>query len=245
MNSDLTKYFSVIYEDNHLLIVNKSSGILVQGEEAGDLNLVDQVKEHIKIKYEKPGEVFLGVIHRLDRPVSGVVVFARTSKALKRMNELFRKREVQKTYWAVVKNKPPEEKARLVHWLKKDDKNNKAIIFHHPEDQSWKAELTYRVLGYLNDHYLLEIQLHTGRYHQIRAQLAGMGCPIRGDVKYGFPKNNPDKSINLHARKIYFTHPVKNEPVLAVAGLPVQQFWEQFLALENSKIKDKNLDYLY
>ncbi len=237
--------FQIIYEDNHLLIVNKPAGMLVQGDVTGDTPLVDHAKKYLREKFNKPGKVFAGVVHRLDRPVSGVVVIARTSKALERMNKLFRDRKVQKTYWAVVKKKPRYPKGKLIHWLLKDPAKNKVSCFDEETEGAQRAELSYRVLGKLNDHYLLEVQPVTGRPHQIRVQLSTIGCPIRGDVKYGFSKPNEDGSINLHSRKIYFVHPVQKEPVTYTAPLPENYFWEQFLSLEKIKIKDKQIDKLY
>lgn len=186
------KPFQVVYEDNHLLIVNKEPGILVQGDRTGDVTLLDVLKDYIKEKYNKPGEVFLGLVHRLDRPVSGLVVFARTSKALERMNEIFRKRLVQKTYWAVVRRKPPKDTDKLVNWLVKDEQKNQVTVYEHEVPNSQKAELSYRVMGKINEHYLLEVNPITGRPHQIRSQLAYMGCPIRGDVKYGYDRAVPE-----------------------------------------------------
>lgn len=235
--------FQVIFEDNHLLIVNKAGGILVQGDKTGDKPLVELCKEYIKEKYQKPGDVFLGVVHRIDRPVSGLVIFARTSKALERMNKLFKSNTIHKTYWAVVKNKPSKEKDKLVHWLRKDSIANVTTAFDYEAPESKRSELYYKVLGKKNDYYLLEVHPITGRPHQIRVQLASIGCPIRGDLKYGFPKPNPDGNINLHAKNVRFIHPVKNEQVFLRAGLPEQEFWEQFLSLEGS-YKDKDIDLL-
>ncbi|GAB3541427.1 RluA family pseudouridine synthase [Spirosoma fluminis] len=244
------KPFQVVYEDNHLLIVNKEPGILVQGDRTGDVTLLDVLKEYIKEKYNKPGEVFLGLVHRLDRPVSGLVVFARTSKALERMNEIFRKRQVQKTYWAVVRQKPPKDSDKLVNWLIKDEQKNQVTVYDYEVPNSQKAELSYRVMGRINEHYLLEVNPITGRPHQIRSQLAHMGCPIRGDVKYGYDRIVPDKKIYLHARRLYFIHPVKpagepERPIICKAGLPNDRFWEEFLELDDENYKDKNLDYIY
>jgi 23S rRNA pseudouridine1911/1915/1917 synthase len=237
--------FQIIYEDNHLIVVNKSAGILVQGDSTGDKTLGDYVKDYIKEKYQKPGDVFLGIPHRIDRPVSGLVILARTSKALERMTELFRKRDIQKTYWAIVKRKPQEEKGKLTHYLIKNEQKNIVTAYDYPEDHSQKAELNYRFLGSLNDHHLLEINPITGRPHQIRVQLAKIGSPIRGDIKYGFAKANDDGSINLHSRRAYFIHPVKKEPLILTAGLPNSQFWEQFLVFDKTNPKDKYLDFLY
>lgn len=237
--------FKVVYEDNHLIIVNKEAGVLVQGDVTGDVCLLDMVKDYIKKKYDKPGAVFLGTVHRLDRPVSGLVVFARTSKSLERMNEIFRKRDVQKTYWAVVKRKPAEKKGKLVHWLVKDEKRNTTKAYDYEVPESQKAELSYRWMGEINKHHLIEVSPITGRPHQIRVQLASMGCPIRGDVKYGFDKGNPDGSINLHARRLFFEHPVKKEPIICRASLPENAFWEEFLALDDEEIKVENLGFLY
>ncbi len=244
----MKKAFDPIYEDNHLLIVDKSNGVLVQGDKTGDKPLLDLCKEYVKKKYDKPGAVFLGSVHRLDRPVSGVVVFARTSKALERMNRLFKDRKINKVYWAIVKKKPPKPEDKLVHWLKKDEKINKTTAYDEQVEGSQKAELKYKVLGKLNDHFLLEVRPLTGRPHQIRVQLASMGCPIRGDIKYGFERKNSDNSINLHARSLDFIHPVSKEPVKVVAGVPRNDFWEQFLVLDKktakTKGKDKFLDKL-
>ncbi len=228
----------VLYEDNHLLVVNKPCGLLVQGDKTGDETLADIGKKYLKKKYKKPGNVFLGVVHRLDRPVSGVVLMAKTSKALERLNKQFRQRKVYKKYWAVVKRKPKKKKDKLVHWLEKDREKNVVKAYDHPVDGAQKAELSYAVLGKLNDHYLLEVNPLTGRPHQIRVQLAAIGCPIRGDIKYGFRKPNADACINLHAREIIFMHPVKKTKERIKASLPENQFWEQFLVFDKIKIKE-------
>jgi 23S rRNA pseudouridine1911/1915/1917 synthase len=241
----VNKYFQVVYEDNHIIIVNKASGILVQGDSTGDITLGEMVKHYIKEKYNKPGDVFLGVIHRLDRPVSGLVAMARTSKGLERMNELFRKRDIYKTYWAIVKRKPPEKSGKLVHYLVKNEATNVTTAYDTQVPGSHRAELTYKVLGNLGEYWLIEVYPITGRPHQIRVQLASMGCPIRGDVKYGYSKANSDGSISLHARKLQFEHPIKKEPVICIAGIPDDTFWEQFLALDSGKVKDKDIDFLH
>lgn len=223
--------FEVIYEDNHLLIVNKAAGILVQGDITGDVPLVTLGKEYIGKKYRKPGAVFLGVVHRIDRPVSGVVVFARTSKALERMNALFRENKTKKTYWAIVENEPPAQTGKLIHWLLKDAKKNKTTVFTRETDGALRSELRYHVLSRAEKQWLLEVAPVTGRPHQIRAQLAAMGCPIKGDLKYGFPTPLEDASIALHARKLEFAHPVKKEPVVAEAPLPTNATWRIFSTL--------------
>ena len=216
----------VIYEDNHIIIVNKQSGEIVQGDKTGDRPLSDIVKDYIKEKYAKPGAVFLGVVHRLDRPVSGLVVFARTSKALSRLNKMFAEGEVQKTYWAIVKNAPSQPEATLTHWLVRNEKQNKSYAYTSEKPHSKKTMLKYKVIGH-SDHYtLLEIQLMTGRHHQIRCQLAAMGCPIKGDLKYGAPRSNPDGSISLMSRRVEFIHPVSKELIVAEAPLPDDPLWQ-------------------
>ncbi|MBA4145646.1 MAG: RNA pseudouridine synthase [Cytophaga sp.] len=215
----------VVFEDNHLLVINKESGVLVQGDATGDKPLVEIGKEYIKEKYDKPGAVFLGVVHRLDRPVSGVVVLARTSKALERMNELFRNKETKKIYWALVKKKPASEQGNLVHWLVKDEKKNKTTAYKKENPNGQRSELNYKVIRQVSGYYLIEVNPITGRPHQIRVQLASMGCPIVGDVKYGYETANEDGSICLHARSLTFIHPVKKEMITIEAGLPENDFW--------------------
>ncbi|MCB0387726.1 MAG: RNA pseudouridine synthase, partial [Winogradskyella sp.] len=200
----------VLYEDNHIIIVNKRAGDIVQGDKTGDKPLSDVVKNYIKDKYNKPGNVYLGVVHRLDRPTTGVVLFAKTSKALPRLNKLFADKKTQKTYWALVKQEPPKTEDTLIHWLKKNPKNNKSTAYPNEIPEGKKAVLHYQVIKKLDSYYLLEVTLETGRHHQIRVQLASMGCPIKGDLKYGFDRSNKDASISLHARNLQFTHPVSN-----------------------------------
>lgn len=215
----------ILHEDNHIIVVNKRVGDIVQGDKTGDKPLSEVVKEYIKEKYNKPGEVFLGVVHRLDRPTTGIVVFARTSKALERLNAMFSNRETQKTYWAVVKNKPPKTSDNLVHFLKRNPKNNtsKAHLKEIPESK--KASLDYTIIKELNNYFALEINLHTGRHHQIRSQLQAIGCPIKGDLKYGFDRSNPDGGIHLHARKLVFVHPVSKENIKIIAPTPNDVIW--------------------
>jgi 23S rRNA pseudouridine1911/1915/1917 synthase len=216
----------VLFEDNHLIVVNKQSGDIVQGDKTGDTPLSDIVKEYIKDKYNKPGNVFLGVVHRLDRPTTGVVVFARTSKALERFNKMLRDKKVSKTYWAVVKNKPKKAIDTLTGFLKKNPKNNKSTSYSSEIDGSKKAVLHYKIIKSLNNYHLLEIDLETGRHHQIRCQLSAIGSPIKGDLKYGFNRSNKDVSIHLHAQKIEFTHPVTKAEVHIIAPTPNDVIWE-------------------
>lgn len=218
----------VIYEDNHIIIVNKQSGEIVQGDKTGDRSLSDIVKDYIKDKYQKPGAVFLGVVHRLDRPVSGLVVFARTSKALTRLNKMFAEGEVQKTYWAIVKNAPKEPEGTLTHWLVRNEKQNKSYAYDHERPNAKKAILKYKVIGHSDNYTLLGVQLMTGRHHQIRCQLAAMGCPIKGDLKYGAPRSNPDGSISLMSRRVAFIHPVSKEQIIVEAPLPDDSLWQSF-----------------
>lgn len=218
----------ILYEDNHFVIINKESGSLVQGDQTGDVTLADDVKSYIKRKYKKPGDVFLGIIHRLDRPVSGAVIFARTSKGLERMNKLFRDREVQKVYWALTKNKPPELEGELIHWLKKDQKQNRVSAYSKEGRGAQKAILNYKLIGRVSEYYLLQVKPLTGRPHQIRVQLAKMGCPILGDVKYGGDKIANKASIYLHSREVSFKHPIKKEPIRVTAKPPKDQIWALF-----------------
>ncbi len=218
---------TVLYEDNHIIAVNKSSSEIVQGDKTGDQPLSETIKYYLKEKYNKPGDVFLGVVHRLDRPVSGVVLFAKTSKALTRLNEMFRTHEIKKTYWAIVKEKPEQPEARLEHYLTRNEKQNKSMAYDKPRSDAKKAALSYRMLAQSDTYYLLEVQLETGRHHQIRCQLAKMGCPIKGDLKYGFPRSNPNGGISLHARSVEFIHPVSKEFIQLTAPLPTDdKLWQ-------------------
>ena len=221
-------FVEVLFEDNHLLAVNKPAGVLVQGDETGDKPLVEICKEYIKTKYRKPGEVFLGVVHRLDRPVSGVVVFARTSKALTRMNQLFRARETEKIYWAVLDQKPSPSEDTLIHWLRKDEKKNKTSAFKKETPDAQLSELHYKLISQKNSYYLMEVRPVTGRPHQIRVQLASIGCPVSGDLKYGSAHSTGDGSIALHARSITFLHPVKKEKTVIEAVTPDNEWWNKF-----------------
>ncbi len=211
---------TILYEDNHIIIVNKTNNEIVQVDKTGDLSLEEALKSYIKEKYAKPGNVFLGVPHRLDRPVSGIVVFAKTSKALTRLNEMFRNGEVHKTYWAIVKDRPTQDAAVLEQYIVRNEKQNKSYVYNEPRPGTKKAVLSYRLLSTSDRYALLEVDLKTGRHHQIRCQLAAMGCPIKGDLKYGFPRSNPNGGISLHARRIQFVHPVSKEPIDVTAPCP-------------------------
>jgi 23S rRNA pseudouridine1911/1915/1917 synthase len=220
---------NVLYEDNHIIAVNKQSGEIVQGDKTGDIPLSDILKAYLKEKYNKPGNVYLGVVHRLDRPVTGVVLFAKTSKALPRLNKLFAEHErVKKTYWAIVGNKPPKESGTLTHWLTRNEKTNTAKAYDREVPNSKKAVLDYQLIAASERYFLLEIQLHTGRHHQIRCQLAKMGYPIKGDLKYGAPRSNPDGSICLHARRLELEHPVTHETLIITAPVPQNTLWRAF-----------------
>ena len=218
----------VVYEDNHIIIVNKESGEIVQGDQSGDQPLSEMVKAYIKRKYNKPGTVFLGVVHRLDRPVSGLVVFARTSKALTRLNDMFRNGDIHKTYWAITRNRPPQEEETITHWITRNTQQNKSYAHNREKPNSKKATLHYQLIGRTDNYHLIEVQLMTGRHHQIRCQLAQIGCPIKGDLKYGAQRSNPDGSISLHARRIEFTHPVTKETIIVEAPLPTLPPWNAF-----------------
>ncbi|MDD5972834.1 MAG: RNA pseudouridine synthase [Spirochaetales bacterium] len=221
----------ILYEDNHLIIINKLPGELVQGDETGDITLADKVKEYLKITYNKPGNVYLGIPHRLDRPTSGIVVYAKTEKALVRLNEAFKGSSVKKTYWAVVDNMPKKTESTLIHYIVRNSANNKSVAYPKEIKGSKLAKLDYRLIGSSDKYYLIEIALHTGRHHQIRAQLAAIGLHIKGDLKYGFPRSNPDGGIHLHARKIVFTHPVKKEEITITAPPPHDSVWDYFAKL--------------
>ncbi|MDO5971003.1 RluA family pseudouridine synthase [Flavivirga aquimarina] len=220
----------VLYEDNHIIIINKRVGDIVQGDKTEDKPLSDVVKEYIKDKYNKPGNVFLGTVHRLDRPTTGLVIFAKTSKALPRLNKLFVSKDISKSYWAIVKNEPPKHHDTLISWLKKNPKNNKSFAYSKEVSNSKRAVLHYKTIKKLNNYYLLEVTLETGRHHQIRTQLSSIGCPIKGDLKYGFDRSNKDAGIHLHARQIQFIHPVSKEVINITAPLPKDAIWDACLA---------------
>lgn len=224
----------VLYEDNHIIIVNKAPGEIVQGDKTGDETLCEKVKAYIKEQYAKPGEVFLGVTHRLDRPVSGIVVFARTDKGLSRMNALFRDGDVKKTYLAVVHEKPPKIEDELEHWIVRNEKQNKSYVCDSQKKEAKLARLRYRIVAKSDHYYLLAVRLLTGRHHQIRCQLAKIGCPIKGDLKYGARRSNPDNSISLHAWHICFEHPVSHKEIDVIAPLPAESLWNAFRNVEFS-----------
>lgn len=222
---------TIVYEDNHIIVVNKTASEIVQGDKTGDEPLSERLKSYLKVKYNKPGNVFIGVTHRLDRPVSGLVVFAKTSKALSRLNAMFQTKEVKKTYWAIVTAAPPQEEGELMHFLLRNEKQNKSYAYDRERPESKRAILHYRLLAHSERYWLLEVDLQTGRHHQIRCQLAKMGCPIKGDLKYGAPRSNPDASICLHARQIRFIHPVSKEMINITAPLPDGNLWAAFKQL--------------
>ncbi len=219
---------TVIYEDNHIIIVSKESGEIVQGDKTGDTPLSETVKQYIKEAYAKPGNVFLGVVHRLDRPVSGLVLFARTSKALPRLNKMFAEGDIHKTYWAIVANTPPQPEGTLVHWLVRNEKQNKSYAYDHEVPNSKRAELDYKVIRKSDRYCLVEVVLKTGRHHQIRCQLAKMGCPIKGDLKYGAKRSNADGSICLHSRRMEFVHPISKKEIVVEAPVPNDNLWKSF-----------------
>jgi 23S rRNA pseudouridine1911/1915/1917 synthase len=227
MSSQLPN-IQILYEDNHLIVLNKKSGDIVQGDKTGDKPLSDIVKSYIKVRDNKPGDVYLGTPHRIDRPTSGIIIFAKTSKALTRLNKMFHDKEVQKTYWAIVKNKPQKQEDRLVHYLKKNNAKNKSVAYAHEVNGAKRAELLFKVIHEFNNYYLLDICPLTGRHHQIRIQLSTIKCPIKGDLKYGAPRSNPDASISLHARKIEFIHPVSKLDIKIIAPPnPNDPLWKQ------------------
>ena len=219
----------VIYEDNHIIAVNKRAGDLVQGDQTGDSTLADEVKAYIKNKYNKPGDVFLGIVHRIDRPVSGVVLYARTSKALARLNKMFQDKAIKKTYWAIVEKRPEQEKGRLEHYIKKNQEKNRSNVFDRERSGAKQAILNYQLIVSLTNYHLLEVDLETGRHHQIRAQLARIGCNIKGDLKYGAKRSNLDGGISLHARSISFMHPVKKEMITITATPPDENLWNEMM----------------
>jgi len=219
---------NVLFEDNHIIVVSKRSGEIVQGDKTGDRTLADDVKLYLKEKYHKPGNVFLGVVHRLDRPVSGIVVFARTSKALTRLNDLFRNGKIHKTYWAITQRTPADPEATLTHWITRNEQQNKSYAHQKARSDAKEARLHYRLLTKTERYSLLEVELFTGRHHQIRCQLSAIGCPIKGDLKYGAPRSNPDGSISLHARRIQFEHPVSHEQLTLTAPVPDDNLWKTF-----------------
>jgi 23S rRNA pseudouridine1911/1915/1917 synthase len=229
----------VLYEDNHIVAVNKRNSDIVQSDISGDTTLCEVVKEFVRVKYNKPGMAFIGTVHRLDRPVSGVILYSRTTKALNRLHNMFKYREVQKTYWAVVRNRPPEMEATIINYLSKNEKQNKSYCFDKPADGRKESELRYLIVGKSNEYYFLEVYPKTGRHHQIRATLASIGCPIKGDIKYGANKANKNASVHLHARQIEFIHPVKKTPLRIVAPPPEDAIWDEFVKMAHGISKDK------
>lgn len=218
----------ILFEDNHIIVINKLPSQIVQGDKTGDRPLSDLVAEYLRLRWNKPGDAFIGVVHRLDRPVSGAIMFAKTSKALSRLNEMLKQHEWQKKYWAVVKNPPPSPEGILIDYLRRDEAKNKSFVVRTKTGNAQLAELSYKLLAKSDNYFLLEVDLKTGRHHQIRAQLSAMGCPIKGDLKYGFARSNPDGSIHLHARQIEFIHPVRKEPVSVIATPPDDAVWNHF-----------------
>jgi 23S rRNA pseudouridine1911/1915/1917 synthase len=221
----------ILFEDNHIIAVNKSVSEIVQADKTGDVSIEQLLKEYIKNKYKKPGEVFLGVVHRIDRPVSGVVLFARTSKALTRLNVMFQEKSIDKIYWAIVKEKPPKQEDTLIHYLVRNTKTNKSYCYNKEVEGSKLARLRYRWLASSDSYHLIEVNLETGRHHQIRSQMASIGCPIKGDLKYGFSRSNKDAGISLHSRRISFLHPVGKGKVTIIAPLPEDKLWDAFLKI--------------
>jgi 23S rRNA pseudouridine1911/1915/1917 synthase len=233
----MQRLLQILFEDNHLIIINKRPGDIVQGDKTGDKPLLDIVKDYIKEKFNKPGEVFIGSPHRIDRPTSGIVIFCRNSRSLERMSEMFREKTIHKTYWAIVKNQPPKNEDTLIHYLKKNSVMNKSFTYEKKIPDSFYAELDYKVKAKSDTYFLIEVRLHTGRHHQIRAQLSAIGCPIKGDMKYGFDRPNDDASIHLHSRKVEFIHPSKKEPITVIAPVPDDKLWKYFEA-ESGKNQD-------
>jgi 23S rRNA pseudouridine1911/1915/1917 synthase len=225
----------ILFEDNHLLAVNKPAGVIVQADKSGDVSLEDLVKRYLKLKYNKPGDAYLGISHRIDRPVSGVVLMCKTSKALERINEMFRERQVKKTYWAVVKNLPEQLSDTLIHWLIRDTEKNKSKVFNKEVNNSQRCELEYKHIASSSNYHLLEVNPLTGRHHQIRCQLAKIGCSIKGDLKYGAARSNEDGSIHLHARKLEFIHPVTKEKITIKARPPIDPVWYYFMESQGNR----------
>jgi len=224
----MTDSLEVLYEDNHVIVINKKTGDIVQGDKTGDKPLSEVISDYLSQKYQKPGKAYVGIVHRLDRPVSGVVLFAKTSKGLSRMNEIVKERKIQKRYWAIVLNAPPKDEDRLINYLYKNEKQNKSYVTDSEHIGATRAELAYKLIASSDRYHLLEVELHTGRHHQIRVQLSNIGCIIKGDVKYGASRTNPDGSIGLHARLLAFEHPVSHLPISVVANVPDEVLWKFF-----------------